>query len=72
MKIKRTKIKRLNNNEVALVAEMQSKIDFYERFLNELWMIVITGKDHPILEGGFSSEITGDIYKFIKEHLKDK
>ena len=72
MKRKRTKIKRLNNNEVALVAEMQSKIDFYESFLNELWRIVITGKDHPVLEGGFLSEITGDIYNFIKEHLKDK
>lgn len=66
---KKTKVKRLNRNEVALVAEMQGKIDFYERYLLELWVMIRTRQDRAILEGAFSSVYTADIYKFIKENL---
>lgn len=65
---KRRKL-RLTDNEVGLVAEMQRKIDFYERYIMELWLMVRTRQPRSILEGDYSSEMTGDIYTFIKNNL---
>lgn len=65
---KRRKL-RLTDNEVGLVAEMQRKIDFYERYIMELWMMVRTQQPHSIIEGDYSSPMTGDIYTFIKDNL---
>lgn len=59
----------MTDNEVGLVAEMQRKIDFYARYLMELWVMVKTHQPRSILEGDYSSEITGDIYTFIKHNL---
>lgn len=67
---KPTKVRRLSNNEVALVAEMQQKIDFYERFLLEVSVMCLTGKTQYILEGKYSDAETGTIYNFVKDRIK--
>lgn len=69
---KTTKVKKLNENEVALVAVMQQKIDFYERFLLEVSVMCLTGETHFILEGKYSDAETGTIYKFVKNMIKQK
>ena len=66
---KPTNVRRLSNNEVALVAEMQQKIDFYERFLFEVSVMCATGKTLYILEDKYSSGDTGTIYKFVKKMI---
>ena len=67
---KPTKVRRLNRNEVALVAEMQQKIDFYERFITEVATMCFTGKVQFILEGKYSDTETGTIYNFVKDRIK--
>lgn len=72
MKRKATKIKRLRVNEVQLVAEMQSKIDFYERFITEVATMCWSHKVLSILEGKYSSWETGEIYKFVKNTIEEE
>ena len=72
MKRKATRIKRLRVNEVQLVAEMQSKIDFYERFLAEVATMCLSRNVHLILEGRYSSWETGAIYKFVKKKIEEE
>ena len=72
MKRKATKIKRLRVNEIQLVAEMQSKIDYYERFLAEVAMMCLSHNVQLILEGGYSSWETGAIYKFVKNKIEEE
>lgn len=69
---KPTKVRRLNDNEVNLVAEMQQKIDFYERFLFEVSAMCATGKTLYILEDKYSSDYTGIIYNFVKDRIKQE
>lgn len=66
------KVKRLSSNEVALVAEMQQKIDFYERFITEVAIMCLTGKVQFVLEDKYSSDYTGTIYKFVKDRIKQE
>ena len=70
-KRKKTKIKRLWANEVQLVAEMQSKIDFYERFIMELAIVILKKKYMPILEGNYSDDWTGVVHNYIKAKLEE-
>lgn len=69
---KPTKVSRLSNNEVAFVAEMQQKIDFYERFITEVATMCFTGKVQFILEGKYSSCYTGTIYNFVKDRIEQE
>ena len=69
---KPTKVRRLKGNEVALVAEMQQKIDFYERFITEVATMCFTGKVQFILEGKYSSCDTGTIYNFVKDRIEQE
>lgn len=69
---KPTKVRRLSNNEVALVAEMQQKIDFYERFITEVAIMCFTGKVQFVLEDKYSSDYTGIIYNFVKDRIKQE
>lgn len=71
-KRKKTKIKRLRANEVQLVAEMQKKIDYYERFLLELSTMIWTRKVQLILEGEYSDRESGEIYKFVKKKIEEE
>ena len=70
-KRKKTKVKRLTKNEVQLVAEMQSKIDFYERFLFELSAVIMSMKYFPILDGEFSNEWTATVHNYVKEKIEE-
>lgn len=71
-KRKKTKIKRLKANEILLVAEMQRKIDYYERFLLELSTMIWTRKVQFILEGEYSDEECGEIYKFVRKKIEEE
>ena len=71
-KRKKTKIKRLKANEILLVAEMQKKIDYYERFLLELSTMIWTRKVQFILEGEYSDRESGEIYKFVKKKIEEE
>ena len=71
-RLKTAKVRRLNGNEVALVAEMQQKIDFYERFITEVATMCFTGKVQFILEDKYSSGDTGTIYKFVKDRINQE
>lgn len=71
MKRKKTKIKRLKANEILLVAEMQKKIDYYERFLLELSTMIWTRKVQFILEGEYSDKESGEIYKFVRKKIEE-
>ena len=67
---KPTKVRRLSNNEVALVAEMQQKIDFYERFLTEMSAMCVFHRVQYVLVDKYSSGETGDVYKFIRKTIE--
>lgn len=71
-KRKKTKIKRLKANEILLVAEMQSKIDFYERFLTEVAVMCKTHNIQFIIEDKYSSWETGTIYKFVRKKIEEE
>ncbi len=68
---KKTKVKRLKTNEVLLVAEMQGKIDFYERFLTDIHRMILRGKSQLIPNCKYSSWETGEIYKFVTSKLSE-
>ena len=69
---KTTRIRRLRATEVQLVAEMQCKIDFYERFIFEIATMCISKSVQIILMDKYSSGYTGDIYKFVRKKIEEE
>ena len=69
MKRKRNK-SRLTRTDVDTICTMQRKIDFYERYIEEVSAMILSGKVVPILEGEFSSIETATIYNFVKANIE--
>ena len=69
MRKKTTRLKRMGDNEVALVADMQHRLDCYERYVECLCWMIVTGKDKFLLESDISSDATGVIYKYVREKV---
>lgn len=54
------------------VCELQQKVDYYERFLQEVGTMCWTGRLLYILEDKYSSGDTGRIYQFIKKKIEEE
>lgn len=70
-KRKPTCFKRLKPNEVALVADMQQKIDNYEFFVTLLHRMILRNEVRTIPETYISTWETGDIYNFVKKKIEE-
>ena len=66
---KRTKLTKVDVNTIC---EMQRKIDFYERFIQEIAAMCLSKKVQFILEDKYSSGETGDIYKFVRNKIEEE
>lgn len=65
-------VKRLNDNEVREVADMQSKLNAYECFITALWMRSL-GKEninYPLFERTPCEELMHKLWKWVGEHVK--